>query len=130
MLYWRKPLKHLLGLVALSLVLGAPQKVWACDADGDGILDEQDNCPTVANPEQADRDQDGIGDACDNCPTVTNQDQADSDQDCIGDACDNCPTVTNQDQADPDQDGVGEVCEPDRDQDGIPDAHEDRKSVV
>jgi len=35
------------------------------DTDGDGICDSQDNCPAVANPNQADSDHDGIGDACD-----------------------------------------------------------------
>ena len=36
----------------------------AADSDGDGIGDEQDNCPYAANPDQADSDGDGIGDAC------------------------------------------------------------------
>ncbi len=35
------------------------------DADGDGVEDVLDNCPDVANPDQADADGDGIGDACD-----------------------------------------------------------------
>jgi len=43
------------------------------DGDGDGILDSADNCPLVANPDQADRDGDGIGDVCDRCPLVYGQ---------------------------------------------------------
>jgi hypothetical protein len=34
------------------------------DSDGDGILDVDDNCPTVANADQIDNNNDGIGDAC------------------------------------------------------------------
>jgi hypothetical protein len=35
------------------------------DGDGDGILDNEDNCPNTANPDQADFDDDGLGDICD-----------------------------------------------------------------
>jgi hypothetical protein len=35
------------------------------DQDGDGVPDVSDNCPSVANPDQADVDGDGLGDACD-----------------------------------------------------------------
>jgi large repetitive protein len=42
------------------------------DADNDGVLDASDNCPTVANADQADTDGDGIGDACDTCPSTPN----------------------------------------------------------
>jgi hypothetical protein len=35
------------------------------DSDGDGVPDQDDNCPTVYNPTQTDTDGDGLGDACD-----------------------------------------------------------------
>jgi MYXO-CTERM domain-containing protein len=45
------------------------------DSDHDGIDDSLDNCPFVANPDQADGDGDGVGDVCDNCALVANVDQ-------------------------------------------------------
>ncbi len=57
------------------------------DSDGDGINDDEDNCPAVFNPTQADSDGDGIGDACEEdvppCP-------ADVDEDGICDTVDEC----------------------------------------
>jgi PKD repeat protein len=44
------------------------------DSDGDGVADATDNCPLVANADQADTDHDGAGDACDTpniAPVVT-----------------------------------------------------------
>ncbi|WP_428269633.1 OmpA family protein, partial [Haliangium sp.] len=80
------------------------------DRDGDGIDDGDDNCPEVANADQADQDGDGLGDACD-----------DSDGDGIVDGDDNCPRAPNQGQLDFDNDGVGDACDPDADGDGFTD---------
>jgi len=63
------------------------------DTDQDGVPSSQDNCPLVANPDQADTDGDGRGDACDNCPITANADQSDGDGDGVGDACDLCPNT-------------------------------------
>ncbi|MDQ4065544.1 MAG: thrombospondin type 3 repeat-containing protein, partial [Actinomycetota bacterium] len=73
------------------------------DTDDDGVPDAADNCPNVANADQADSDGDGTGDACDTPP--------DSDGDGVPDASDNCPDVANADQADRDADGVGDACD-------------------
>ncbi len=62
-----------------SVTGGKPGSVWnttpasfqlivnpaVTDTDGDGIADDVDNCPAVANADQADADGDGLGDACD-----------------------------------------------------------------
>jgi cytosine/adenosine deaminase-related metal-dependent hydrolase len=52
----------------------------ASDADGDGIGNAGDNCPTVFNPPrtadgpgQSDHDGDGLGDACDFCPQAVDE---------------------------------------------------------
>ena len=74
------------------------------DRDCDGVPDEEDNCPSVANADQLDGDldpesdlpaPDGVGDACDNCPEVANADQLDADRDGVGEACDKCPRGCN-----------------------------------
>ena len=62
-------------------IAGAPD-------DGDGIPDEDDNCPMVSNADQLDDDGDDVGDACDNCILVANPAQTDTDMDGYGNACD------------------------------------------
>jgi hypothetical protein len=37
---------------------------WSPDSDGDGVSDLVDNCPAIANVDQADSDHNGVGDAC------------------------------------------------------------------
>jgi len=89
------------------------------DSDGDcygdpgypGNVCGDDNCPSTANPDQADADSDGVGDACDNCLAVDNVDQTNSDADSHGDACDNCLSVSNEDQLNADGDSYGDVCD-------------------
>lgn len=122
------------------------------DADADGIGDGDDNCPDVANGEQADADGDGVGDACDavsdidadgvsdatdNCSSVPNSNQLDLDSDLVGDVCDtdidgdlvlneadNCRSIPNAAQADFDGDGVGDACDVDDDNDGVADGED------
>jgi hypothetical protein len=80
------------------------------DSDEDGVPNGVDNCPNVANQDQADSDSDGVGDDCDNCADAPNPMQEDADEDGVGDDCDNCPDTPNSDQADADGDGTGDAC--------------------
>lgn len=107
------------------------------DTDGDGIQDEEDNCPTVSNESQADTDSDGAGDACDaddDGDGIADEDEgvddtdgdglpdsrdSDSDGDGISDGTDNCRTLANPTQSDLDGDGVGDACDIDADGDGL-----------
>ncbi len=57
------------------------------DVDGDGVVNEDDNCPSVANMDQNDEDGTGVGDRCDPCPHLA-IDGADADVDGVGDGCD------------------------------------------
>ena len=82
------------------------------DTDGDGKIDAEDNCPSVANADQTDTDGDGQGDACD----------TDDDGDTVADGSDNCALTANQDQANFDGDTQGDACDGDDDNDGLADA--------
>jgi hypothetical protein len=71
------------------------------DVDGDGVTDDKDNCPELANPDQKDTDGDKIGDACD----------PDDDGDGVFDEDDDCPLAADPDQKDTDGDKIGDACE-------------------
>ena len=95
------------------------------DSDNDGIVDTDDNCPSVPNTDQMDSDNNGIGDVCDGGSN-------DSDNDGIVDGDDNCPSVPNTDQMDSDNNGIGDVCDGgsnDSDNDGIVDGDDNCPSV-
>jgi Thrombospondin type 3 repeat. len=98
--------------VPLAIVTPRPKEtvpLTAFDSDRDGVPDINDNCPSTANPNQADsevtqvgcmpnvktggcipilQNGDGVGDACDNCPSVLNADQSNFNNNAWGDACD------------------------------------------
>ncbi len=93
------------------------------DTDGDGILDKDDKCPTVAGTPKyqgcpiPDTDGDGINDEQDKCPTVKGIAKyqgcpiPDTDGDGVNDEEDKCPTVAGvarlQGCPVPDTDGDG-----------------------
>jgi GH25 family lysozyme M1 (1,4-beta-N-acetylmuramidase) len=136
--------------------LAALKAFGVSDKDGDGIPDNKDDCPTIANPTQTDLDKDGKGDACDtdddgdgigdktdNCPTVANKSQLNTDKDKKGDACDddddndgvldtkdNCPLVANKSQLDTDKDGKGDACDTDDDNDGVLDTKDNCPTIA
>lgn len=60
----KSPPLDMADMAELPVDMGDPN-----DRDGDGLLNEQDNCPDLANMDQADRDRDGVGDVCDMYPT-------------------------------------------------------------
>ena len=92
------------------------------DADGDGVLDAQDQCPAQAGlapdgcPAPQDSDGDGISDLRDACPNQaglapTGCPDRDSDHDCVPIPIDKCPdepglALDGCPDPDPDHDGI------------------------
>lgn len=83
-----------------------------------GCFDLLGDTPGAANDCNAgDTDGDGITNTCDNCPDLANDDQADCDGDGIGDAC----AIADGLAADCNANGIPDNCEPDCDGNGNPD---------
>ncbi len=70
------------------------------DSDGDGIIDKEDNCKNIKNPDQKDENNNKIGDACE-----------DFDKDGVLNYKDNCVNDPNSSQRDIDGDGIGDACD-------------------
>lgn len=66
------------------------------DPDRDNVKTPVDNCPTVANPLQANDDADGRGDACDTCPWKAGESTVDGDGDGLTDDCDPDPRYADE----------------------------------
>jgi hypothetical protein len=83
------------------------------DTDADGDCDNVDNCPTVANADQADGNgglevpADGVGNACDNCLNANNPRVA------AGFLTTNAWATLSGGQRDDDHDGYGNKCDAD-----------------
>lgn len=115
------------------------------DKDGDGILNDVDNCIDVKNWNQKDYDLDGLGNRCDldddndgyidaqervegsnpyNPLSTPETVKTDKDGDGIPNIWDNCVDKYNPNQVDRDQDGEGNRCDLDDDNDGFTDEEE------
>jgi hypothetical protein len=109
------------GRIVVPFVIdrGRPPEpvVTTRDQDGDGVVDDQDNCPTVVNPLQEDFDGDGVGDLCDLCPLSAPGAKVDADgcipppDDLKSRAAELVQVITGQKQAAPGDDinGDGKV---------------------
>ena len=58
-------------VATLEFIPDEPCADFGGDGDGDGVCDDDDNCPLVANSDQSDSNGDGIGDACAGTPNLT-----------------------------------------------------------
>ncbi|HVU01994.1 MAG TPA: hypothetical protein VHE30_09590 [Polyangiaceae bacterium] len=128
------------GVPKFRAFLGVSYTAEARDRDGDGIVDNADQCPTEAEDVDGyedtdgcpDRDNDGdtIQDKDDKCPMQAEDPDGfqdtdgcpdpDNDNDGVDDSHDQCPDKAETKNGFKDDDGCPD--EPDKDGDGVPDA--------
>lgn len=108
----RDPVNTRLDLsVTMTASRAAPALMMGGDFDMDGVVDETDICPLIADPGQEDDDGNNIGDACEGINLVTGNPEVDSDLDGITDTLENCIAVPNPLQEDSTPiDGIGDAC--------------------
>ena len=107
-----------------DMIMEVPKKE-RLDTDGDGVPDNEDECPTLAGLLQfngcKDTDRDGVWDSNDACPNLYGEpanngcplSRRDSDQDGIIDEMDNCPFLRGTTEMggcpDSDKDGISDM---------------------
>jgi OOP family OmpA-OmpF porin len=126
------------GIPVFRILAGIAFQPSGLDADGDGVPDQQDACPSEKEDRDGyldedgcpddDNDADGIPDALDKCPNEAEdkdgfQDEdgcpdRDNDNDGIPDGYDSCPNEPEDKDGDRDTDGCPDN---DRDRDGVED---------
>jgi hypothetical protein len=101
-------------------VAARPDLSSGADPDGDGIPNESDNCPIIANPLQenvnAASESPPVGDACSDPDSTGSPTVADQDKDGVPDQFDNClwypnPATSGLVPTDSNADGIGDACE-------------------
>lgn len=102
------PLNGAVGSPQVRGVLGISWAPRFYDQDGDGIADDQDECPELAEDKDGFEDRDG-------CPDF------DNDDDGVPDEEDKCPLEMEDEDEFQDDDGCPD---PDNDADGTPDARD------
>lgn len=102
-----------LGLAACGFGAGSNNKPSGMDPDAGPTVDASPDATPDALPVDRDPDRDGVLNPDDNCPSVANPLQANDDGDERGDACDTCPWKANESRQDPDNDNLTDDCDPD-----------------
>ncbi len=132
------PLDSALGQASVRGLLGLGWAPRVHDQDGDGVPDEVDQCPELAEDKDGfedndgcpdfDNDDDGVPDDTDRCPNEKEDSDdfedddgcldRDNDHDGVEDTVDACPNESGPPSTDPKQNGCPAR---DRDGDGVPD---------